>query len=122
MPPAVEEQSLNTGSPGKSQLPPFIVCAFLYLSYPAVRNVLCLFFFCKHLIFLKKKKKMQTTETWTGRRKSEEVPGSPIPWRELDSEEGGRGGAGSRAGRRRPAEWASRAFSLSLSKGREKAN
>ena len=58
MSPAVEAQSLNTGSPGKSQLPPFIVCAFLYLSYPAVRNVLWFLFLFFSNIFSQREKKM----------------------------------------------------------------
>ena len=51
---------LTTGSPGKPQIPPLIVHAFLYLSYPAVRNVVVVVVVvvCKHLIFLKKKKKI----------------------------------------------------------------
>ena len=107
--PAVEEQSLNTGSPGKSQLPPFIVCAFLYLSYPAVRNVLCLFFFANILFFSKRKKKCKPLkpgreggrvrrsqglrspgESWTLRRAAEEEPAA------------GRGDGGQRSGRHEP--------------------
>lgn len=100
------------------------MCAFLYLSYSAIRNIYYFLHEGRHLIFLREKNicRIREKPLKSGKEGGEDsgVPGSPVPGSGLESGEGCRRSSGA-TGRWPPRPHISHLSTLSLSR-RAKAN